>query len=117
MLFTAWEEFDIIERQYNALQAMMTATMIVNRRFSPFSKRQVIMIIDIRWNAQDVDFFDSYYESKTIFIGESVFHFGKNTFFKNIHLFVSRIKDIVVVKNFKLVRNNLWICLKDRALK
>ena len=99
---------------------MMTAIMIVNRRFFSFSqqqKRQVIIMSDFRWNVQDVNFFDSYYEDKTIFINDSIFYFDKNTFFKNIHLFVSRVKNIVVVKNFKLIRKNFWTCLRDRVLK
>ena len=70
-----------------------------------------------RWNAQDVGFFDPYYENKTIATGGPVTHSGKDTFFRDVHLFVSRIKDIAAVKNAKLVRKNLWTCLRGRALE
>ena len=116
----AWKEFDIIENQYNVFQIIMIAAMIVNRRSSSFSqqqKRQIIIIFDFRWNVQNVNFFDSYYENKTIFIDDSISHFDKNTFFKNVHLFVNRVKNIVAVKNLKLIRKNFWTCLRDRALK
>ena len=96
---------------------MMTAAMAANRRPSPPPERQATMVSDTRWNAQDVGFFDPYYEGKTVSTGGPVSHSGKDTFFRDIHLFVSRIKDIAAVKDPKLVRDNLWTCLRGRALE
>ena len=99
---------------------MMTAVMNFRRRRISTSlssqKRSIVVVID-RWNVQNVDFFDSYYESKIIVIDDFVSHSNKNTFFKNIHLFVSRVKNITTVKDVKLIRKNLWTCFRDRTLK
>ena len=52
-----------------------------------------------RFNLDDVNYFDSFYKSKsvdTIFIIE---HINKNIFFRDIHVFVNRVKNVIRVKN------------------
>lgn len=46
----------------------------------------------------------------------SIEHAGKDTYFRDVHLFTERIKDIAAVKNAELVRNNLNTCLRGTAL-
>ena len=43
-------------------------------------------------------------------------HAGKDTIFRDVHLFVERVKDIAAVKGDELVRQNLSTCLKGMAL-
>ncbi len=50
-----------------------------------------------RWNAADLGFFDPSYEGKTLATAEPMQHSGKDTFFRDIHLFIDRAKDIAVI--------------------
>ena len=70
-----------------------------------------------RWNPQEVGFFDPYYDDKTVATGGAITHAGKDTYYRDVHSFVDRIKDMATVKDAKLVRENLWTCLRGRAIK
>ncbi len=37
----------------------------------------------------------------------------KDTYFRNVHLFIDRVKNIAVIKSVEVVRNNLYTCLRD----
>jgi hypothetical protein len=63
-----------------------------------------------RWNAADLDFFDLAYDEKTT--TEPMQHAGKDTFFRDIHLFIDRVKDFAMIKSYDAVRNNLHTCLR-----
>ena len=41
---------------------------------------------------------------------------SKNTYFKDVHVFLDRVKNIVTIKNVDLVRSNLFTCLRDQIL-
>ena len=41
----------------------------------------------------------------------------KNIYFRDVHLFIERIQNIVKIKNFEMIRNNLYICLRDKIMK
>jgi hypothetical protein len=69
-----------------------------------------------RWIAADLEFFDPAYDEKFTFTDDSMQHAEKNTYFKNVHLFIDRVKDIVVIKKVETVRNNLYTCLRDIAM-
>lgn len=46
-----------------------------------------------RWNANDLGFFDSHYDGKTVHSGAPpIEHTDKNTYFRNVHLFLNRAK-------------------------
>ena len=64
-----------------------------------------------RFLSSDVGFFDSFYDGKSNDIGAGMEHAGKETYFRNVFVFIDRIKDVVRVKGAKLLRNNLQICL------
>ena len=71
-----------------------------------------------KWNFTELNFYDFNYDDKTLNNDDaSMKHAGKNIYFRNIHLFVTKIKEIAMIKKNQLIRNNLWICLKDTALK
>ena len=49
---------------------------------------------------------------------ETVFeHIGKKTYFRDVHLFIKRARDIVAIKNIEIIRENLWMSLRGIALK
>jgi hypothetical protein len=52
-----------------------------------------------RWNATDLEFFDSAYEEKIISSAKSIQHANKNTYFRDVHFFVDRAKDIALFKD------------------
>ena len=70
-----------------------------------------------RWNAGDVGFFDPHYEGKTAETGSPIEHTGKETFFRDFHLFIERAKEVATIKGGEMVRNNLWSCLRGTALE
>ncbi len=70
-----------------------------------------------RWNSTEVKFFDSMYNDKFMHTDDSLKHSGKKTYFRDVHLFIECIKNILHIKDANLVRTNLWICLQDTAMK
>lgn len=70
-----------------------------------------------KWNVFDLSFFDSLYDDKFIHNDEETMkHIEKNTYFKDVHLFIERAKNLAIVKKANLIRDNLWTCLRDIAL-
>lgn len=70
-----------------------------------------------RWNPGDVGFFDPFYEGKSAGSAAPIEHTGKETYFRDIHLFVERAKEMATIKGGETVRNNLWTCLRGAALE
>ena len=56
-----------------------------------------------RFNLDNVEFFNSFYESKFIDIILIVEYTRKSTFFRNIYIFINRVKNIVYIKDNKLL--------------
>ena len=71
---------------------------------------------DSRWNVVDVEFFDLFYDEKFATIEDLIVHFEKNTYFRNVHVFIDRVKDMTLMKRFDVIRNNLFTCLRETAL-
>ena len=69
-----------------------------------------------RWQSIDFEFFDSYYEDKFFVIVSSMTHFDKDVIFRNVHVFVNRVKKLITIKKTKLIRNNLSTCLRKQTL-
>ena len=70
-----------------------------------------------RWNVDGFDFFDSMYENKFVHIDDFIIQIEKNIYFRDVYYFLRRTNDIVKFKKTKIVRQNLWICFKNTALK
>ena len=62
-------------------------------------------------------FFDSFYDNKSSDIEAEIEYAGKKIYFRDITIFIDRIKDIARVKSVELLRNNLQIYLRDEVLK
>ena len=63
---------------------------------------------------KDIGFFDlnlpaSYGEGKIVLV-------GKKLYYRNIILFIKRIKDFVIIKRYELVRANFNTCLRKIIL-
>lgn len=70
-----------------------------------------------RFLATDVGFFDPFYDGKSSDTGAGMEHAGKDTYFRDVTMFIDRIKDVARVKGAELLRNNLQICLRGEALE
>ena len=69
-----------------------------------------------RWNAIDVKFFDFFYDDKSMHIDKSIIHFVKNIYFRDVYIFIDKVNDLIIVKSFESIRENLWIYLKNTIL-
>ncbi len=70
-----------------------------------------------RWNSTEVRFFDFMYNDKFMHTDDFLKHSDKKTYFRDVHLFIEHVKNILYIKDINLVRTNLWICLQDIAMK
>ena len=103
------------------LKVIQTSILSDQRQISTISVHQSIFIHqnssqDFRWNAADIDFFDSLYDDKFASIDNVIEHSKKDIYFRNVHVFIERIKDMSQIKSEAIVRNNLYTCLRKTAL-
>ena len=59
------------------------------------------------YNPTDFGFFDLNYNKKFIHTNETVKHFEKDIFFRNIHFFVNKTKNMIVSKKKQFIHDNL----------
>lgn len=71
---------------------------------------------DNKWNFSKINFFDSLYNDKSSLINNVIKYASKNTYFRDVHVFIERIKNIIQIKNDELIHNNFYICLKNMIL-
>ena len=70
-----------------------------------------------RWNTQEIGFFDPQYDGKTVYSETApIEHTGKNTYFRDVHLFLNHAKQFVSIKKAEVVCENLWLSLRGTAL-
>jgi DNA-binding transcriptional MerR regulator len=69
-----------------------------------------------RWNSADIDFFDSNFDDKFAFIDEAVIHANKNIYYRNVHVFVERIKKMIIMLESKMIKKNLSSCFRESIL-
>ena len=53
---------------------------------------------------------------KSAVIDNVIEHFDKDTYFRDIYIFIERIKYIAQIKEDTIVRNSLYICLRETVL-
>ncbi len=111
---------EFIETQRRELMIMMQEFWIQRSAFiasfAAFSTTQASHHRSERWVTADLEFFDSIYDDKILITAESMQHANKDIFFKDIHLFIDWVKNITVIKDAEIVRNNLYTCLRDIAM-
>ena len=64
----------------------------------------------------DIGFFDSNFDEKFMKIEKPIIHIEKNTFYRNVHIFVERVKEMTIVLRFETIKKNLSTCFKESAL-
>jgi hypothetical protein len=69
-----------------------------------------------KWIAVDLRFFDSIYDEKFTITTDSMQHVDKDTYFRDVHLFIDRIRNIAIIKEIETVRSNLYTCLRDTVM-
>ena len=70
-----------------------------------------------RWNPAELGFFDPMYDGKSVSTGAGIEHAGKDTYFRDVHLFIERAKQFAITKDASQVRSNLWMSLRGTALE
>ena len=61
----------------------------------------------LRFVVSDIGFFNLFYDSKLNDIVIDIKHVGKETYFRDILIFINCIKNVARVKGAELLRNNL----------
>ena len=108
-LFTTmsdWKEFEFTKQQWNALQAMLDARIISSNTTSDNLDDDDSNNDDDhnnRWNTIKIEFFDSHYDDKIAIIVSIIEHARKNIYFRDVHVFIERIKNMFVIKEAKLI--------------
>ena len=90
--------------------------------FAEFSESAELFVSAVffenfKWNASEVEFFDSLYDEKSINIDQIMKHAEENTYFRDIHLFIERAKDIFIIQENQQIRDNLFTCLREFVLQ
>lgn len=57
------------------------------------------------------------YDKKLIKIDEIIKHADKNTYFRNVDLFIEKAKDIAIIQENQHVRDNLFTCFCESTLQ
>jgi hypothetical protein len=110
---------EFIETQRRELMTMMQEFWIqrsVNSASSQTQQSSTMNSRSNRWIAANLEFFDFTYDEKFTVTDDSMQHAEKNTYFRDVHFFIDRVKNIVVIKEAETIRNNLYICLRDIAM-
>ena len=55
----------------------------------------------------NIDFFDLFYENKSNNIEIKIKYARKKIYFRNVIIFIDKIKNIIKIKKIELLRNNL----------
>ena len=87
---------NFINQTIQATLQTFQASMIANHsQFqSEISNTSLLIQKNNRWNAFELRFFDSLYEGKSAITDNAIEHSDKDTYFRNIHIFIERIKNI-----------------------
>ena len=69
-----------------------------------------------QFQSKHLDFFDSFHDNKSVIIDATMIFISESIIFRDVHLFMIRAKNFVVIKSDDFVRRNLYLCLKNDAL-
>ena len=59
---------------------------------------------NVKWNSKNLNFFDLNYDDKIINNDAAVIKYTKkNAHYKNIHLFITKAKKMIIIKNSQLI--------------
>ena len=69
-----------------------------------------------KWNASEIELFDSNFDGKSVITKSAIEHSEKNTYYRNVHVFVERFRQMIIILESELMRRNLSFCLCEIAL-
>ena len=69
-----------------------------------------------QFQSKHLDFFDSFHDGKFVTIDATMKFISENIVFRDVHLFMIRTKNFVVIKDENIVRRNFFQCLKNDVL-
>ena len=103
------------------IRQYVTANLSISE-FAEFSESAELSVSAVssnnsRWNAAKVDFFGSLYDEKSISIEQIMKHANKNTYFRDVHLFIERARNIATIHENQNVRDNLFTSFRESALQ
>ena len=70
-----------------------------------------------KWNWCEIDFFNSMFDEKSTKTEKFIKHVEKNTYFKNVYLFIEKVLNIATIHDNQLIRKNLFICFKETTFQ
>ena len=105
----------ILKKIINNLKTNLSTKFqeLQNLQKSIDSAKEAIAKNKSTWNFDDIEFFDLNYEKKSTAIEKILTHSDKNIYYKNVYVFVKKIKEIIIVLDVEQIRRNLFSCLKD----
>ena len=56
------------------------------------------------------------YNGKFVVIDNLIEYINKNIYFRNVNIFIERMKNIIKIKEIELIRQNLYTCFKSTIL-
>ena len=71
---------------------------------------------DDRFNSKKINFFNFLLNNKFAFIESSMKHINDDTIFRDVYLFITRVKNFVVVHETEMIRKNLFRCLQNDVI-
>ena len=71
---------------------------------------------DQRFNSKKINFFNFLLNNKFAFIESSMKHINDDTIFRDVYLFITRVKNFVVVHETEMIRKNLFRCLQNDVI-
>ena len=124
-----WENFNFIEQQLNTLKVFIES--ISNKisdssesldSFESSESADIALFAnnddyDHRFNSAEIDLFDFLYDNKSIAIDDSIELADKNTYIRDVHLFIDRVEDMTRIRDSELMRNNLYICFREIVIQ
>ena len=69
-----------------------------------------------RFMSKKLNFFDFKYDDKTTFIDDSMKNTNEKIVYRDVHVFINRTKNFVVIFEIEMIRINLYRCMKENAL-
>jgi hypothetical protein len=69
-----------------------------------------------RLNSDDIEYFDLNFDEKSAFTDKAVLHVSKNIYYKNVHVFVKKIKKMIIMLESEMLKKNLSSCLRESVL-
>ena len=87
---------------------------LINEQHSS-STIEFVYTTNVDNNQFTIKFFDYKYEKKTTTKNEFIENTTEKTIYKNLHIFVNRIRNFIRIFETKIVKNNFFRCLKKKT--